>query len=154
LAYLFGFLLALVSIAFLARPFLRRIQPTSESSSSLDSLKDVQWQHQQVYDGIKTLILDYDLGNVPTDEYDKRLGNYRLQAANFLQQEDQFLHEMESLGDGMEDAVLALRMSWGTVNRVTTCVNCGGEMDINVALCPRCEFPNKAESAPTEEEAS
>jgi hypothetical protein len=153
LAYLLGFLLALASIAFLTRPFLRGVQHNSESPS-LDSLKDVQWQHQQVYDEIKTLILDYDLGNVPVAEYNERLVAYRLQAANLLQQEDQFLHELEYLGNGTEDAVLALRMSWGTVNSVTTCINCGGDMDINSALCPRCEFLNESKSTHTEKEPS
>ena len=112
-------------------------------SSSLDSLKGVQWQQQQVYDEIKTLILDHDLGNVPPEEYDEKLGAYRLQAAELLRQEELLLHEVKYLEKEIEDRVLALRMSWGTVNGVTPCDRCGGERDVNAALCPRCEFASE-----------
>ena len=144
MAYLLGFLLALASIALLARPFLRRqMQAGPMPSSSVDSLKDVQWLQQQVYDEIKTLILDHDLGNVPSEEYDEKLGAYRLQAADLLRQEKQLLHELEYLEKEIEDRVLALRISWGTVKGVTTCGECGGERDVNAALCPRCEFASE-----------
>ena len=138
-----GFLLALASIALLARPFLRRPQPASLPSSSLDSLKNVQWQQQQVYDEIKTLILDHDLGNIPSQEYDEKLGAYRLQAADLLRQEEQLLHEVRYLEEEIENRVLALRMSWGTVRGVTACGECGEERDVNAALCPRCKFASE-----------
>ena len=159
MAYLLGFLLALVSIALLALPFLRQMHTASGSSSSLDSLKDVQWQYQQVYDEIKTLILDYELGNVPPEEYSEKLGAYRLQAASLLRQQEELLHEVEDLEDEIEDKVLALRVSWGTVKQVTICGECGGERDVNAALCPRCEFASEdgtglAEDPHAEEETS
>ena len=143
MAYLLGFLLALVSIALLARPFLRQRQPASMPSSSLDSLKNVQWRQQQVYDEIKTLILDHNLGNVPSEEYGEKLGAYRIQAADLLRQEEQLLHETKYLEKEIEDRVLALRMSWGTVNGVIPCDRCGDEIDINASLCPRCEFASE-----------
>ena len=159
MAYLFGFLLALVSIALLARPILRRGQTTSSPTLSLESLEDVQWRHQQVYDEIKTLILDHELGNIPPEEYEEKLGDYRLRAADLLRQQEQLLHELTSLEDGIEDRVLALRMSWGTVSGVTICGGCGGERDLNAVLCPRCELPEEEEvgpegDSPVEEEAS
>ena len=138
-----GILLTLVSIALLARPILRQAQTASNSSLSLDSLKEVQWQNQQVYDEIKTLILDYELGNVPPEEYNEKLGAYRLQAGSLLRQQEELLHEAEDLEDEIEDTVLALRMSWGTVKQVTICGECGGERDVSAALCHRCEFANE-----------
>ncbi|MFH1560177.1 MAG: hypothetical protein ABID84_02025 [Chloroflexota bacterium] len=148
MAYFLGLLLALASIALLARPILRREQTTSSSASSLDSLEDVQWRHQQVYDEIKTLILDYELGNIPPEEYEDRLTAYRLRAADLLRQQEQLLHELTYLEKEIEDRVLALRMSWGTVKRVTICGGCGGERDINATLCPRCDLPGEEEIAP------
>lgn len=138
-----GFLLALASIALLVRPFLRQMQAASMPSSSLDSLKNVQWQKQQLYDEIKTLILDHDLGNIPGEEYAEKLGAYRLQAAELLRQEEQLLNEVKYLEKEIEDRVLALRISWGTVQGVTTCGECGGERDVNAALCPRCAFASE-----------
>ncbi|MDA0989060.1 MAG: hypothetical protein O2783_08100 [Chloroflexi bacterium] len=162
--YLIGLLITLVSIALLARPILRRVQTTSGSSSLLDSQGDsrgdgVQWQRQQVYDEIKTLILDYELGNIPPEEYNEKLGTYRLQAASLLRQQELLLHESRYLVDEMEDEVLALRISWGTVKEVTTCGECGGERDLNAALCPRCEFQSEdggspITTSPSEEETS
>ena len=159
MAYLLGFLLALVSIALLARPFLRQRHPVSIPSSSFDSLKDVQWQQQQVFDEIKTLILDHDLGNIPPEEYDEKLGTYRIQAADLLRQEEQFLQDLKYLEEEIEDRVLALRISWGAVKGLTTCSECGGERGVNAGLCPRCEFPGKdggslAEDPHAEEETS
>ena len=159
MAYFLGFLLALVSIALLARPILRREQTASSTASSLESLEDVQWRHQQVYDEIKTLILDHELGNIPSEEYGEKLGDYRLRAADLLRQQEQLLHELTSLEDEIEDRVLALRMSWGTVKGVTICGGCGGERDLNAVLCPRCELAEEKEvgpegDSPVEEEAS
>jgi hypothetical protein len=166
LPYLIGVLITLVSIALLARPILRQNQIAS-GSSSLDSqgdsrgnaLKGVQWQLQQVYDEIKTLILDYELGNVPPEEYNEKLGDYRLQAASLLRQQGLLFHEARNLFDEMENEVLALRISWGTVRKVTTCGECGGERDLNAALCPRCECQSEdggspITTSPSEEEAS
>jgi hypothetical protein len=145
MAYFLGLILALVSIALLARPLLRRQQATSGPALSLESLEDVQWRHQQVYDEMQTLILDYELGNIPSDEYEEKLGGYRLQAADLLRQQDQLLHGLISLEHEMEDTVLSLRMSRGTVKGVTVCGRCGGEMDIDAVLCPRCELASEEE---------
>ena len=128
-------------------------------SSSLDSLKDVKWLQQQVYDEIKTLILDHDLGNIPPEEYDEKLGAYRIQAADLLRQEEQFLQDLKYVEEEIEDRVLALRISWGAVNGLTTCGECGRERDVNTALCPRCESPSEdgaglTEDPHTEEETS
>ena len=143
MAYFLGLLLALVSIALLARPILRREQTTSGHSESMEFLEDVQWLHQQVYDEIRTLILDHELGNIPSEEYEDKLGNYRLRAADLLRQQANILDTLTSLENEMEDTVLALRMSWGTVKRVSACGGCGGERDLDAVLCPRCEIPQE-----------
>ena len=159
MAYFLGLLLALVSIALLARPILRREQTASSPALSLESLEDVQWRLQQVYDEIKTLILDHELGNIPSEEYEEKLGDYRLRAADFLRQQEQLQQELASLEGEIEDTVLALRISRGTVKGVTLCGGCGGERDVNAVLCPRCELAEEKEVGPEgdsslEEEAS
>lgn len=151
MALFLGLMLALISIAVLALPMLRREQIAPHSASAPAPLQEVQWRHQQVYDEIKTLILEYDLGNVPPDEYEERMGSHRLRAADLLRQQELLLHEATSLEKEMEDRVLALRVSWGTVKEVTVCGRCGGERDLQAIVCPRCELPSEREAASPED---
>ncbi len=154
MAYLLGLLLALASIALLAWPILkRRAQAYYAPSSPFDSLSEAQRQRQQVYDEIKTLTLDRDLGHVPSQEYSDRLGAYRLRAASLLRQQERLSQGLSRLTREIEDEALALRMSWGTVQSVTVCGECGGERDAEALLCPRCESPGAEQSDPAEEEA-
>ena len=154
MAYLLGLLLALASIALLAWPILkRRAQADYTPSSPFDSLSEAQRQRQQVYDEIKTLTLDRDLGHVPSQEYSDRLGAYRLRAASLLRQQERLSQGLSRLTREIEDEVLALRMSWGTVQSVTVCGECGGERDAEASLCPRCESPGAEQSDPAEKEA-
>lgn len=151
MALFIGIALALVSIALLARPMFSREQTAPRSASDPNPLQDVQWRQQQVYDDIKTVILDHELGNIPPEEYEEMLGTYRLRAADLLRQQEQLLHALTSLEKEIEDKVLALRMSWGTVNEVTVCGRCGGMRDLEAIICPRCELPSEEEVYPTEE---
>ncbi len=154
MAYLLGLLLALASIALLAWPILkRRAQADYTPSSPFDSPSEAQRQRQQVYDEIKTLTLDRDLGHVPSQEYSDRLGAYRLRAASLLRQQERLSQGLSRLTREIEDEALALRMSWGTVQSVTVCGECGGERDAEALLCPRCESPGAEQSDPAEEEA-
>ena len=153
--YLLGLLLALASIALLAWPVLKRRSQAdyAPSSSPFDSLSEAQRQRQQVYDEIKTLTLDHDLGHVPSQEYSDRLGAYRLRAASLLRQQERLSQDLSRLTNEIEDEVLALRLSWGTALSVAVCGECGGERDAEALLCPRCESPGAEQSDPAEEEA-
>ena len=137
--YLIGIVIALVSIVLLARPILRGSHITPMSSASSNTIQDLEWQYHQVHDDIKTTILDHQIGNVSVDEYYKRIETYRLQAASILSKHQGMLLETDYINNEIENEVLALRVSWGTVETVTTCRECTEEMDINAILCPRCE---------------
>ena len=52
---------------------------------------------QPIYDAIRTLQLEYQLGNVPEEQYREQLLDYRLQAAQALWEQDQRLDESEEL---------------------------------------------------------
>ena len=147
MAYVIGFLLAVVAIAVLARPILRRGQVAAGSPPLQESLDEVTRRLQQAYANIRSLALDYDLGNVPSEEYEDRLAGYRLQAADLLRQQEQLRRELDGLEDEIEDRVLALRMSWGTVKAKTVCTECGGERDARAVVCPRCEAATEDEPA-------
>ena len=137
--YFIGLVIALVSIALLARPILRGRYITPMSRASSNSIQDLEWQYHQIHDDIKTTILDHQIGNISLDEYHKRLEAYRLQAAYLLSKHHGMLLETDHIDNEIENEVLALRVSWGTVKTVTTCNECTEDMDINAILCPRCE---------------
>ena len=150
MAILIGLLLALALIVVLARPVLRRDGGVSGDMSSPDFLEASRRQ-QQIYDDIKSLILDHELGNVPPQEYQERLETYRLQAANALREQEQLRHTLSRQEEELEDQALELRRSWGAVKRVNPCEWCGGEVDALAALCPRCELPLDGEPSMEEE---
>ena len=152
MAVFIGLLLALALMVVLARPVLRREVQASGDISSPDFL-EVSRRQQQIYDDIKSLILDHELGNVPPREYRERLETYRLQAANALREQEQLRQTLSGQEEDLEDQALELRRSWGAVKRVNPCEWCGGEVDALAALCPRCELPLDGEPS-VEEEAS
>lgn len=137
--YFIGLVIALVSIALLARPILRGSNITPISNASFNSIQNLEWKYHQIHDDIKTTILDHQIGNISLDEYNKRIENYRQQAAHLLSEHHGMLIEADNIDNEIENEVLALRVSWGTVKAVTACSECAEKMDINATLCPRCD---------------
>ena len=139
--YLLGLLLALAAAALIAWPLLRarRTGPPSALPGSLDELREVQWQRRQVYDEIRTLSLDSELGNVPAEEYAEAISTHRLRAALLLRQEEQLRSGLVRMMREIEDEVLALRLANGSVLRTTACSGCGGVRDADAEFCPMCE---------------
>ena len=62
--------------------------------------------YEQVYDDINSLRLDYELGRVEEDEYQRRLSDYRLEAAASLKYQDGIERQMDS---NLEDEILEAR---------------------------------------------
>ena len=138
MAYFIGLLLALSFIAILARPILRREPDAPDITKFLSYFEDIQRQRMQVYEGINSLILDSDIGNIPYEEYGEKLSAYRLHAAELLRQQDQLLGEITSLEEEIEDNVIKHRISWGTISEVIACDRCGGQKHLKALFCPRC----------------
>ena len=151
MALFVNLLLVLVSVVVLAWPILRGRQAASSSTSPLDSLEEVLKRRQRIYDEIQTLVLDHEIGNLRTAEYEEELGAQRLKAADALREQEQIQDALSRLEDEIEDETLGLRRSWGTVKNVTGCSICGGAMDAESAICPRCAL-SQDEDVPEEEE--
>src|SRR3989304_1793116 len=113
MALFFALPLALVSIALLAWPLLRRGGPASGPISPPDSLEEVRRRQQQIHQEIQTLILDYELGHVPQEEYENELSAHRLKAAYALREQEQLQEALALLEEELESRALELRKSWG-----------------------------------------
>ena len=153
--YLLGLLLAIAAAALIAWPLLRapRAGPPPTNPGSLGLLREVQRQRRQLYDEIRTLALDIELGNVPAEEYAEAIEAHRLRAALFLRQEDQLTSELVRMMQEIEDEVLALRLANGSVLRTTACSRCGGARDADAEFCPGCEMDGSG-LFPVDEEAT
>lgn len=139
MAYFIGLILALLLVAIVARPIMKRETDAPVVTGFLTYFEDIQRQRMQVYEGINSLTLDRDIGNIPYQEYGEKLSAYRLHAAELLQQQDQLMSEIKSLEEEIENIVLEHRISWGTISEVSACDRCGGQRHLRTILCPRCQ---------------
>lgn len=83
--YLIGGLLAAFSIAILIYPFIRRRHLLSAEIREDSSGGDAELAG--LYESIRTLQLEHQLGNIAQQVYEEQLRGYRLQAAQFLRRE-------------------------------------------------------------------
>ena len=81
-----GILLGLFSLVILALPFLRK-----ERVRGLDTPNsgDLREKRISIYQEIRTLENDLNLGQVSPEDYEKRLQDYRLRAAELLMEEEE-----------------------------------------------------------------
>ena len=139
--FFLGLIFAFFAILVLAWPVLRRGRAAAGQAPPPDALAEVTQRRSRIYDDIKTLALDHELGNVPDQEYTEKLAAYRLEAARALRDHEQLQQAQTALEDDLENEALSLRRSWGSVKETALCEVCGKEVDASAALCPRCELP-------------
>ena len=145
--FFLGLVFAFVAILVLAWPILRRGRAGRGAATPPDALSEIARLRARIYDDIKTLALDYELGNVPAEEYNAKLAAFRLEAARALRDQEQLQQAHAALEDDLERETLELRKSWGSVTETMLCEVCGKEVDARAALCPRCELPLGQEAA-------
>ena len=80
-AILIGAALACFSLAMVGYAFFRGDSPDDGTSAPLQPPSDDGVGLDAIYDSIETLELDFQLGNVPEQQYREQLQAYRLQAA-------------------------------------------------------------------------
>lgn len=81
-----GILLGLLSLVILAIPFFRRERAGGLSASNPGDLRQ---KRISIYQEIRTLENDLNLGQVSPEDYEKRLQDYRLRAAKLLMEEEE-----------------------------------------------------------------
>lgn len=129
-------ILGVLSIAVLVFPFLkyRSRGPAANSASPSGSTGP---ELDAIYDAIRTLQLEHQLGSVPEAAYREQLQGYRLQAAVLLRQQS----EGRNLNahQALEQEILAARAAInGTDIRVAICPNCGATRMARDQRCPQC----------------
>ena len=131
-----GAVLALFSLAIVAYPFLKsRMRTHGYHGTAITA--EASPELEPVYDAIRTLQLEYQLGRVPENLYREQLTGYRLQAAAVLRQQNQ---EREGAPEwALEQEVLVTRAALrGTVGGPRPCLNCRSLVNPDLAACPEC----------------
>jgi DNA-directed RNA polymerase subunit RPC12/RpoP len=123
-----GIGLALFSLVVLAVPFLRG----SPARRFQDTVSGLQKRREAIYQEARVLQSDLALGHLSQEEYEERLREYRIQAAELLRQED----NSRELGISLEEEIRDLRDA--PKEEVIECPNCGARVDEGVSECPEC----------------
>jgi hypothetical protein len=142
-----GAALALFSIAIVAFPFLKsRLRDSGEVP--VTAVGQEALEMESLYEAIRILRLEYELGQVPQQLYREQLQGYRLQAAAALRQ-----RVMDREGDpewALEQEVLTARAALRGAGGVSLpCPSCGAASTPGGGPCPEC-----GENSGTSEPAS
>ena len=122
MAILVGAALAVFSIAIAIYPFLKpRLWARSDDRRAGDGLAGLDLE--TIYDAIRTLQLEYQLGQIPENLYREQLRGYRTQAAAALRQR---INERAGPPDWLlEQEILVARAALaGTGGGPRPCPNC------------------------------
>ena len=135
MAVLIGALLAILAIGVILYPFLKaRSRPRTSRPSDPDP-GSVWAGRQGIYEEIKTLQLEYELGRIEEPEYHQRLRAFRLQAAGTLRDQEHLELEVER---SLEEEILASRSLRGSEHVPLPCPYCGRTLANGAELCPHC----------------
>ena len=99
-----GILLGLFSLVILALPFLRRERVGGIHTGNSGDLKE---RRISIYQEIRALENDLNLGQVSPDDYEKRLQDYRLRAAKLLMEEE----ELKQIDFDLEEEINLRRIN-------------------------------------------
>jgi hypothetical protein len=128
-------LLVIFSIVVIIYPFLRKRTPSQPSSKFGPYDPTSLTRREEIYDEIKGLQLERELGSVQDEDYRERMNAYRVQAARALQEQDR---EFSDLDRALEEEILATRVGTSTDQRSVLCPSCGrGSLKLD-GLCSHC----------------
>ena len=105
-------------------------------SASLRILWDLEWELGSVYDAIRTLQLEYQVGRVPEALYQEQSEAYRFQAAGLLRQQAQ--GQALEVDPDLEQEILQARSNLRASDGVTLCPQCGTRRPDATSHCPKC----------------
>ena len=135
---LIGGLLGILVIVIVLYPFLRgRVRPGPPIASDAGP-----GSRETIYEDIKVLQLDYELGSIDEGEYGQRLRAYRLEAAASMRDEERLEievrgsqhHELPATGVPDEDRGAG-----------ALCASCGQPLAAKTGICAGCGRPQVPE---------
>jgi hypothetical protein len=138
MAIIIGAALAILSIAVVVYPFLKsrteeRVEATPEASDA-EGLG-----LEAIYEAIRILQLDHQLGKVPEGLYQEQLRAYRLQAAAALKQQAEA--QARDADWALEQEIQVARASIPRRNgSAPRCPDCGTAVSAGLGQCPECNI--------------
>ena len=152
MAIFIGALLAILSVAVILYPFFkaRRTGPGTPPAmpDPAPLSDDEEPELESIYEAIRTLELEHQLGNIPLGLYREQLDSYRIQAAVTLKK------QMESPARDadwvLEQEILVARASLAHSNgHVAPCANCGTPVTAALSHCPECNAEQRSDGRDT-----
>ena len=114
MAVLIAALLAIFGMAVVLYPFLKARSRNDAPHRADPTQEDGPRSREAVYQAIRTLQLEYELGSIEEMEYRELLREYRIQAAEAIKREGSREGSMkEGLDSSLEREIMALRESGG-----------------------------------------
>jgi hypothetical protein len=156
MAIIIGTLLTVLSILVVVYPFFRTRWPglddTGAAGGAYGNAPDTL-DLDAIYDSIRTLQLEHQLGNIPEGLYQEQLRGYRLQAAAALR--DQAALEARDEDWTLEEEVRVARAGLHRLNGATArCPNCGTPVVAGADQCGECNVSLSPNQSGPPEEAS
>jgi hypothetical protein len=134
MAIFIGAVLAVLSIAVIVYPFLKSHGSGRQRAPLAGVDPDIP-DLDAIYEAIRTLQLEHQLGNIPQGLYQEQLDSYRIQAALALKQQMEAQDEDWSL----EQEIMLARSSLAQINgHATPCPNCSAMVSVALTQCPEC----------------
>ncbi len=132
MAWAIGLALAALCLWAVGHPLLRKRSGMSQDYT--DPIMELEQQRKGIYQEAKTLHNDYVLGDVPVADYQERLKEYRLQAAQLLYHQER-LQEMDQR---LEAEILSRRSAAEPSVETTKCPECGSPTTDGMNQCSSC----------------
>ncbi len=156
MAIIIGTILTALSILVIVYPFFRTrwpgldaagaTGPAYHNGSEVLGLEDI-------YDSIRTLQLEHQLGNIPEGLYQEQLRGYRLHAAVALR--DQARLEARDEDWTLEEEIRVARAGLHRLNgSAARCPNCGTPVLVGADQCSECNVSLSPNQSGSPEEAS
>ena len=148
LSIIFGAILAVFSIFLVGYSFVRGHRPEPdvyESARESASPESDDPALGDIFDAIRTLELEYQLGRMPQEEFEAQFQSYRIQAATVLR--DQLEAGRGDPAWVLEQEILLARdaqegaggKTIGSANgRSIPCPDCGAAIPESAGNCPHC----------------
>ena len=136
MAIIVAVVLGILSIAVLAFPFLKS-RSHGQPKNLVEGSGSTEPELDAIYDAIRTLQLEHQLGKMPEAVYQEQLDAYRLQAAVLLRQQSD--DGASNADRALEQEILAVRTE---INRsdggAASCPECNSTVDVGLGRCPEC----------------
>ena len=135
ISILFGAILALFSIATVGYSFVNNRRPLPKENSAYSDDNDLYLA--DIFDAIRTLDLEFQLGRLPQEQFQEQFQAYRLQAATVLRDKLEAGHGNPTWV--LEQEILLARYQLeNREERIISCPDCSASILDTPTNCPHC----------------